>query len=342
MTPHDVRRAVVSATPSAEQHERYLSRARDVLETEAKGLEASIEKLDAGFAQTVHLLLACKGRVCVTGVGKSGLVGRKLAATLTSTGTPSVFIHPVDAVHGDLGILSDSDVVLILSNSGESEELVRMVPIFRRFRVPIVLITAAPMSTLGRSVDLVVDIGRSPEACSVSLVPTTSSTVTQAVGDALAVVLLEERGFRENDFAFLHPGGVIGKKIKKSVADLMHTGDQLPVTHQDGTLKEALLAIVKGRLGVTTVVDDDGVLQGIITDGDLKRILLDSPGRSIMEMPARDVMTHDPKTIDRAAPVIAAVERMENNPGGGITSLVVVDDENRPEGVIHIHDCLRP
>ncbi len=325
-----------------EDRDRYLARAREVLAAEVVGLETSARSLDEGFARAVRLLLTCPGRVIVTGVGKSGHVARKLAATLTSTGTRSFFIHPVDAVHGDLGILDGSDVVLIVSNSGESEELIRMVPLFHRFRVPIVLLTSFPGSTLARSADLVVNVGQAPEASPESLVPTTSSTSAQAVGDALAMVLMEERGFRRQDFAFLHPGGVIGKKIMRTVGDLMHAGPELPMVHQRKTMKEALVTIVRGRLGVTTVVDDAGVLVGIITDGDLKRILLRSPSRNILETAVGEVMTRDPKVIDRGAPVVAALERMENNLGGSITSLVVVDAENRPQGIIHIHDCLKP
>jgi arabinose-5-phosphate isomerase len=304
-----------------------------------RGLAAARAVLDERFVRAVRLLVSARGRVIVAGVGKSGLVGRKIAATLTSTGSPAVFVHPVDAMHGDLGILGEDDVAIVVSQSGESEELVRMVPLFRRVHVPVILITASERSTLEREADVTLFIGSAPEASVVRFVPTTSSTTALAVGDALAVVVMEARGFREEDFAFLHPGGVIGRKILKRVAELMHAGTDLPVVHRAKPMKEALVEIVRARLGMTTVVGDDGRLVGVVTDGDLKRILLRRA--DILDTPVGELMTPDPKTIDGNAPVVAALERMENNPTGGITSLVVVDPDGRPKGVIHIHDCLR-
>jgi arabinose-5-phosphate isomerase len=327
------------APPDAEVSERYLRRAREILAAEMRGLEAARAVLDERFARAVSLLVSARGRVVVAGVGKSGLVGRKIAATLTSTGSPAVFVHPVDAMHGDLGILGEDDVAIVVSQSGESEELIRMIPLFRRVRVPVILITASERSTLAREADVALFTGSAPEASVVRFVPTTSSTTALAVGDALAVVVMEARGFREEDFAFLHPGGVIGRKILKRVAELMHAGTALPIVHRSKPMKEALVEIVRARLGMTTVVDDDGRLVGVVTDGDLKRILLRRP--DILDTPVGELMTPNPKTIAGDAPVVAALERMENNPTGGITSLVVVDPDGRPEGVIHIHDCLR-
>ena len=217
-----------------------------MLAAEARGIDEVGGRLEPGFPEAVDLLLRSGGRVVVTGVGKSGLVGRKVAATLTSTGTPAHFMHPVDAVHGDLGILGDDDVAMLFSKSGETEELIRMVPLFRRTRVPIVLVTSAPRSSLGAGVDLVLNVGNAPEASSVSLVPTTSTTAALALGDALAVVVMEARGFKEEDFAFLHPGGVIGRQIRETVADRMHRGEDLPVVHLGTPMRDCLVEIVRG------------------------------------------------------------------------------------------------
>lgn len=321
--------------------EAILSRAREVLRAESEGLRVAGETLDQGFVRAARLLIGASGRVVVSGVGKSGLVARKLAATLSSTGTPALFVHPVDAVHGDLGVLAAGDVAILGSNSGSTEELVRMVPLLRRMGVRIVALTARRDSPLGREADAVIAYGEAPEAGSVSLVPTTSTTAMLACGDALAVVVMEARGFAEEHFAFLHPGGVIGRKIARTVADVMHAGDDLPRISRDRSVKDGLMEILRGRLGVTTVVDDDGVLVGILTDGDLKRILLRHDPAAILEREVAGVMTPDPRTIAADAPVVVALERMENNPGGAITSLVIVDGAHRPVGVVHIHDCLR-
>jgi arabinose-5-phosphate isomerase len=329
-------------TADAASDHAILARAREVLRAEAEGLRVAEASIDAGFASAARLLASATGRVVVSGVGKSGLVGRKLAATLASTGTPALFVHPVDAVHGDLGVLAQGDVVILCSNSGATEELVRMVPLLRRMGVAIVALTARGGSPLGREADAVVAYGEAPEAGSVALVPTTSTTAMLGVGDALAVVVMEARGFGAEHFAFLHPGGVIGRKIARTVADIMHHGPDLPRIAGDRSVKDGLMEILRGRLGVTTVVDAEGRLAGILTDGDLKRILLRLDPAEVLDHPIAEVMTASPRTIAPDAPVVVALERMENNPGGAITSLVVVDEEGRPRGVVHIHDCLRP
>lgn len=317
-----------------------LSRAREVIEAERRGLEVASAALATGFTEAIELLLATKGRVLVSGLGKSGLVGRKLAATLTSTGSPALFMHAVDALHGDLGTLTKDDAVILCSKSGETDEVLRMVPLLRRMKVPIIALTASGTNTLAKSADAAVLYGNAPEASVVAFVPTTSTTAMLAVGDALAIVLMERRGFREADFAFLHPGGVIGRTLGRRVADLMRSGADLPRVEIGASLQEALLEILRGRVGSTTIVDAEGRLAGIFTDGDLKRVLLKHG--AVLTLPVRDVMTREPKTIAPDALAVAAVERMENNPSGPITSLVVVDGEKRPVGIVHLHDCLRP
>lgn len=318
----------------------FLVRARAVLEAERDGLSLAANTLGSPFVRAVETLLAVRGRVIFSGVGKSGLVARSLAATFTSTGMPAVFLHPVDALHGDIGVIGGGDVAVALSTSGETDELLRVVPFFRERDVPTILLTGAPESRLAKTADIVVDVGAATEASAVRALPTTSITVATAVGHALAVVVMEERGFREENFAVLHPGGAIGRKFGRRVADVMHTGADVPVVSVAGSFKDALVEIIRGRLGVTGVVDESGALVGVLTDGDLKRILLDR--KRVLDAPVTAVMTRGPKTIAADATVMAALERMERNPRGAITSLFVVDEKGRPTGLLHIHDCLRP
>ncbi len=312
--------------------------AREVLEVEGEAVLGLKDRIGKEFESAVQTLLQVQGQVLTSGVGKSGLVAKKIAATLTSTGTPANFVHPVDAVHGDLGIVSAKDAAILLSKSGETPELLGLLPAFRRRGVAIITMTCNPASPLARGSDCVLDLGRLREACPEDLVPTTSTTVALALGDALAVALLRMKGFTREDFAFLHPGGVLGRMTLLRVSDLMHRGDALPRVQEESTLKEALLEILKKRLGVTTIVDDRGVLKGILTDGDLKRILLKGAGS--LEQPVSHVMGRTPRTIEADALVAQAVRRMEENEGGAITSLVIVDKRGAPEGVIHLHDCL--
>jgi arabinose-5-phosphate isomerase len=279
------------------------------------------------------------GRVIVAGVGKSGLVGAKIAATLRSTGTPALFIHPVEALHGDLGIVGPEDCALLLSKSGESDEVLMLLPTFRRLGVAVIALTAERGSTLARSADHLLCAGPVREAGPIDLVPTASATAMMALGDAVAIALLVRRGFRREHFAFLHPGGVIGRTVLLRVADLMHAGEALPRVGEGAPLREAILEITAKRLGMTTVVDASGRLTGVITDGDLRRAFQRS--ESPLEAKALQFMTRDPKTIDGAELAVSALRRMEENPGGPITSLVIVDGGGRPVGVIHIHDCLR-
>ncbi|MBI4365054.1 MAG: KpsF/GutQ family sugar-phosphate isomerase [Candidatus Latescibacteria bacterium] len=312
--------------------------AREVLEGEAEAILGLRERLGPAFERAVTLLLEVRGQVLTSGVGKSGLVAKKIAATLTSTGTPSNFVHPVDAVHGDLGIVSSKDAAVLLSKSGETPELLGLVPAFRRRGVPTITMTCQAGSALARSSDCVLDLGKLREACPEDLVPTTSTTAALALGDALAVVLLRMKGFSREDFVFFHPGGVLGQTAMLRVADLMHGGDALPSVGAEATLREALLEILRKGLGMTTVVDGGGTLCGILTDGDLKRILLQ--GTASLEQPVGHVMSTAPRTIEGDAPIAQAVRRMEENEPGAITSLVIVDERGAPRGVIHLHDCL--
>ena len=311
--------------------------ARRVLHMEAEAILALVPKLDERFTQAVTLLRGCAGRVIVTGMGKSGLIGRKIAATLASTGTPAYFLHPAEGVHGDLGMLARGDILLALSNSGETDELLAILPAVKRLQVPIVLLTGRPDSPLARVCDLVIDVGVPQEACPMNLAPTSSTTAALAMGDALAMALLELRGLREEDYAELHPRGALGWRSLVRVGDLMHTGDAMPLVSDDGVMKDVVEEMTRKRLGMTVVVDRDGRLAGVITDGDLRRFLL--RGEQIGTQRASEVATARPKTIAADAMAAEALDLMERS--GPITSLVVVDAAGRPTGVLHMHDILR-
>jgi len=325
-------------TPSRADSARVTEWGREVLEAEARAILSLKEHLGKEFERAIQLLLEVQGQVLTSGVGKSGLVAKKIAATLTSTGTPATFVHPVDAIHGDLGIVTERDFAILLSKSGETPELLGILPAFRRRGVSILTITGRPDSTLARGSDCVLDLGTFREACPEDLVPTTSTTAALALGDALAIVLLRMKGFTREDFAFLHPGGVLGRTAMLRVSELMHRGAALPRVKEEATLHEALLEILNKRLGMTTVVDARGALRGVLTDGDLKRLLLQ--GSADLGRPVSEVMSGRPRTIEEDALIAQAVRRMEENEGGAITSLVVVDGDGAPRGVIHLHDCL--
>ena len=322
---------------------RVLARAARVLRLEAAGVLGLIERLDARFVRAVELLHGCAGRVIVTGMGKSGIVGRKVAATLASTGTPAYFLHPAEGVHGDIGMLARGDVVLALSNSGETDEVLAVLPAIKRLGIPLVLLTGTPGSTLARQADVVVDVGVSEEACPINLAPTSSTTAALAMGDALAMALLDLRGLRPEDYAALHPRGALGWKALFRVSDLMHTGAALPVVSEHATMKEAVEEMTAKRLGMTTVVDGDGHLVGVITDGDLRRQQL-ALG-SLLDRRAGDCMTLGPERIGADELAAKALDLMETHTIDGqvrpITSLVITDAGDRPAGVIHLHDILR-
>jgi arabinose-5-phosphate isomerase len=312
--------------------------AREVLDLEGEAVLALKPRVGPEFEAAVRAVASAKGQILTLGVGKSGLVAKKIAATLTSTGTPATFVHPADAVHGDLGIVSRDDAALLLSKSGETAELLELLPALRRHGVLLVTLTCSPASSLGRGSDHVLDLGRPREAGPDDLVPTSTTTAALAMGDALAIVLMRLKGFTREDFAYLHPGGVLGRVALLRVADRMHTGAGLPRVSESATLHDALLEILNKRLGMTTVVDAAGALAGVLTDGDLKRILL--RGGADLALPVSGVMSRTPRIIEREALIAQAVRSMEENPGGAITSLVVLDGLGRPEGVLHLHDCL--
>ncbi len=312
-------------------------RAARVLAVEAEGIQGLRTKLDANFDRAVGILRATQGKVVVTGMGKSGIIGRKIAATLASTGTPAFFLHPGEGIHGDVGMVHRSDAVIILSNSGETEEVTRLLPVFKRLGLPLIVLTGNLASTLARHADAVLDVGVREEACPLGLAPTASTTAALAMGDALAVVLFEEKEFSAEDFARLHPGGALGRKLL-CVADLMHTGDEIPLVGPGTLLKDALFTISAKRLGMTAVVDETARLVGIITDGDVRRAM--ARGTDIFTVTANQVMTPSPKRIAPTDLAAAALRSMEAN---AITSLLVCNptDPQRLVGILHIHDLLK-
>ncbi|HUF90785.1 MAG TPA: KpsF/GutQ family sugar-phosphate isomerase [Candidatus Limnocylindria bacterium] len=310
--------------------------AERVLRLEAAAILGLIPKMDERFDQAIDLLRGCAGRIIVTGIGKSGLIGRKIAATLASTGTPAYFLHPAEGVHGDLGMLARGDVVLALSNSGETDEVLAILPPLKRLGVRIVLLTGKPQSTLARQCDVVLDVGAPEEACPMNLAPTSSTTAALAAGDALAMALLELRGLRPEDYAALHPRGTLGWRALFRVADLMHTGEAVPVVGRQAGLKDIVAEMTRKRFGMTTVVDEAGRLAGIITDGDLRRLHLRES--ALDGLCAGDIASREPKVIAADDLAAKAIEVME---AWAITSLVIVDTANRPAGIVHLHDILR-
>lgn len=317
--------------------EILLKRAAEILRLEADGIVSTIERLDDNFVRAVALMRHCRGKVVVTGMGKSGLICRKIAATLASTGTPAFFLHSADALHGDLGMVMEGDVILAVSNSGETEEILKLLSHFKRNRLKLIVMTGNPDSTLAKAGDVVLNVAVKEEAGALALAPTTSTTAALAMGDALAVVLLEERGFKEDDFASRHPGGTLGRRLLLRVEDLMYRGDQLPLVEQDTLIKDALFEITAKRLGVTGVIDAEGKLVGIITDGDIRRGL-ERRGQ-ILELKSKDLMTRNPKTIAAESMATEAMSTMERY---SITSLFVVDQVSRePRGVVHLHDLVK-
>ena len=313
-----------------------------VLRMEAEAVLSLIPRLDGMFDRAVEVLHACRGRVIVTGIGKSGLIGRKIAATLASTGTPAYVLHPAEGVHGDLGMVARGDVILAISNSGETDEMLAILPPLKLLGTPIVLLTGNGRSALARQSDVVLDVSVTEEACPMNLSPTTSTTAVLAMGDALAMVLLEGKGLRPDDYAALHPRGTLGWRALFRVRDLMLTGDAIPIVPEDAALKDLILEMTAkrqghpGGAGVTCVVDAGGRLRGVITDGDLRRLLV--RGEPIQGVCARDFMSRGPKLIEAEELAAKALEVMESFP---ITSLFVVDAAGRPAGIIHMHDILR-
>ncbi len=312
-----------------------LALARKVLRTEAEAILSLLERLDGGFTAAVRVLFECRGRVILTGMGKSGIICRKIAATLSSTGTAAFFLHPAEAIHGDLGVIQADDVVVALSYSGETEELLRVLETIRRMGARLIAMTGEPQSTLAQAADVTIDCRVAGEACPLNLVPTASTTAALALGDALAMALLVRKGFREEDFASLHPGGKLGKRLMR-VEHLMHTGDELPVVGHAAAMRDVIYEMSRKGLGMTCVADENGRLEGIITDGDLRRHMGATP--DILERTAGDVMTRGPVTVRPSILAVQALSQMEQRK---ITSLPVVDDREVLLGVVHLHDLWR-
>jgi arabinose-5-phosphate isomerase len=315
-----------------------LEEAKKVIRIEAEALLSLADSLNGEFERAVELILASKGRVVVTGMGKSGLIGLKIASTMASTGTPAFFLHPAEGIHGDLGMIMRGDIVIAISNSGETEEVIRILPIIKRLGAALIAVAGNPTSTLSKAGDVFLDISVKEEACPLGLAPTASTTATLAMGDALAVALLLKRGFKAEDFALFHPGGTLGKKLILRVEDMMHKGDAVPLVKEDLSMRQALFVITSKGLGITGVTDDDGGLIGVITDGDLRRAL--EKGTDFLDHSAGELMRRHPKRIGRDDLAASALQRMEKY---SITSLFVFDEEggDRPVGIIHLHDLLK-
>lgn len=315
-----------------------LQEAKRVIRVEAEALLALADSLNGEFTRSVELILSSHGRVVVTGMGKSGIICQKIASTLASTGTPAFFLHPAEGIHGDLGMIMKGDVVIAVSNSGETEEVVRILPVIKRLGAKLIAMSGNRESTLARTADIFLEISIREEACPLGLAPTASTTATLAMGDALAVALLVERGFSAEDFALFHPGGSLGKKLLLRVEDLMHTGEAVPLVAEESLMREALFVITSRGLGITGVVDQSGSLVGVITDGDLRRAL--EKGGDILNATAGALMTANPKRISSGDLAARALQRMEEH---SITSLFVFtgDQAGKPVGIIHLHDLLK-
>jgi arabinose-5-phosphate isomerase len=309
-----------------------LELAKEVLTTEAEAILHLRDRLDEGFLKAVNLLATCQGRVVWTGMGKSGIICRKLAATMTSTGTPAMFLHPAEAIHGDIGMVAQGDVVVTISNSGETDELIRLVEVLKRLGTPLIAITSNPSSTLAAHADVHLNLGVDREACPHNLAPTASTTAALALGDALAMVVSVRKGFRPEDFAQLHPGGKLGKRLL-TVADLMHTGDQIPRVSTGTSMKDVIYEMSRKGLGITTVQDDGGRLLGVITDGDLRRLM--EKDRDPLARSAGEVMHRGPATIEPGTLATGALRLLETR---RITSLVVTGQDERVVGILHLHD----
>jgi len=314
---------------------RLIQQAREVLQIEAQGVLDLIERIGPEFEQAVEMILNSKGRVIFTGIGKSGLVGRKIMATLNSTGTPSLFLHPVEAVHGDLGMVTADDIVIAISNSGYTKELINILPILKNLGIKVIAFCGDPESPLAKESHLFIDVGVEREACPLGLAPTTSTTAVLAMGDALAVVLINRKQFNTRDFKRFHPGGSLGDRLSIKIKEVMFTGDRIPLVAIDQTVRETIFEIDKKKLGASLVADDDLILLGIVTDGDIRRALLN--WKDIMGLKVEKIMSRSPKMIDEEKKVSEAVTLMEHN---AISVLPVVDKLKRVKGIVHLHELL--
>lgn len=307
-----------------------------VIETEAQAVFELTQKIDERFEQACKLLLNCTGRIVVTGMGKSGHIANKIAATFSSTGSPAFFMHPGEASHGDMGMITRQDIVVAISNSGNTGEIVTLLPLIKRLEVPLITLTGNMDSILAKTADVNLDVSVKQEACPLGLAPTTSTTVSLVMGDALAIALLQARGFSAEDFALSHPGGMLGKRLLLRIDELFHAGDELPVVNEHATISEALIEVTAKKLGMTCVVNSHGTLCGVYTDGDIRRTL--NNHYDINTTPLKDVMTKNCRTIGKGLLAAEAIAIMQKY---SITALVVVDENNRPHAVLHLHDLLK-
>jgi len=314
---------------------RILLLARSVIRTECRNLQKIQRTLDRSFVAAMRILVECRGKVVVTGMGKSGIIGRKIAATLASTGTPATFLHPGDAVHGDLGVVSRRDVVIAITNSGETEEILRILPSVRRIGARIISLTASPSSSAGRMSHAVIATGEIAEADPFGLIPSSSTTCALVLGDAIAFTLMTLKGFQKNDFAFLHPAGNLGRRLMLRVSDVMQTGERVPCVRAGCSLQEAVAEINRKNLGFTLVVEKSGRLKGIVTDGDLRRFI--AAGGTVAGSPVEVCLTRRPLTIEEDRLAVQAIHLMEKHE---ITALVILDERHRPRGIVHLHDLL--
>lgn len=313
-----------------------IEKGKEVIRIEAEAIRGLEDKMNGAFASAVDLIEKISGRVVITGMGKSGLIARKIVATMNSTGTPAIYMHPSDAVHGDLGMVRPEDVVICISKSGDTEEILQLIPMFKRIGVPIISIIGNRVSKLGRESDFVLDATVEQEACPYDLAPTASTTAALVIGDALAIALLDRKNFTEEEFAMFHPGGNLGKRLFMKVEELMVKGKDIPVVVASASLRETILVMTSGRLGAACVVDSTGKLSGIITDGDLRRLL--QKDIDFSQLVADDVMTRNPKHVKQNTLAVAALEVMENF---SITQLIIVDDSRKPVGMVHLHELVK-
>ncbi len=311
-----------------------------VLKIETEAISRLIQHIDHHFADAVELCFQCKGHIVVIGMGKSGLIGKKMSATFASTGTPSFFMHPSEAIHGDLGMISKHDVAIMISNSGETEEILRILPSLKRLDLKLVTLTGEVKSTLAKRSNVVLDVSVKEEACSLGLAPTASTTAALAMGDAIAMALLQQKGFKKEDFASFHPGGSLGRNLLLKVEDVMHTGPEIPIVTADTPMNEVVLEMSVKKLGMTTVIDQNNTLTGIITDGDLRRLFKSAgqSGEAIFSLPAKEAMSKRPKTIKKSALAAEAIRIMED---ASITALVALSNSGNIEGIVHLHDLLK-
>ncbi|MCH9029620.1 MAG: KpsF/GutQ family sugar-phosphate isomerase [Bacteroidetes bacterium] len=316
--------------------EEIIEKGKEVIRIEAESIANLIEKIGNDFAKAVEIMYKSKGRVILTGMGKSGLIARKIVATMNSTGTAAIYLHPTDALHGDLGMVRKEDVVIIISKSGMTDELARLFPMFKRLGVKIIAMSGNKDSDLAVESDIFLDISVKEEACPHDLAPTSSTTATLAMGDALSIALLEKRNFTLDDFAFLHPGGSLGKRLSLKIKEIMISGDGVPIVKENAEFKDVIFEMTSKRLGTTSVVDAEGKLKGVITDGDLRRLL--ERTMDINGLTAKDVMSKNPKVLQAEYLASFALQQMENY---NITTLIIIDEENNPTGIVHLHDLIK-